>query len=152
MEEINQEIVGDIMAYKSDQQGRILEQYVRFVDTVSSDPTKDTNNMIDCIGIMEEQGVNVSRLLTASIGLSGEVGEFNDIVKKVLFQGKEVDEDTIRHLRSELGDICWYMAQACMALNTSFEEVIDMNIAKLSDRYPGGFDALRSASRKEGDI
>ena len=152
MEEINQEIVGDIMAYKSDQQGRILEQYVRFVDTVSSDPTKDTNNMIDCIGIMEEQGVNVSRLLTASIGLSGEVGEFNDIVKKVLFQGKEVDEDTIRHLRSELGDICWYMAQACMALNTSFEEVIDMNIAKLSDRYPGGLDALRSASRKEGDI
>ena len=140
------------MAYKSDQQGKILEQYVRFVDTVSSDPTKDTNNMIDCIGIMEEQGVNVSRLLTASIGLSGEVGEFNDIVKKVLFQGKEVDEDTIRHLRSELGDICWYMAQACMALNTSFEEVIDMNIAKLSDRYPGGFDALRSASRKEGDI
>ena len=140
------------MAYKSDQQGRILEQYVRFVDTVSSDPTKDTNNMIDCIGIMEEQGVNVSRLLTASIGLSGEVGEFNDIVKKVLFQGKEVDEDTIRHLRSELGDICWYMAQACMALDTSFEEVIDMNIAKLSDRYPGGFDALRSASRKEGDI
>ena len=140
------------MAYKSDQQGRILEQYVRFVDTVSSNPTKDTNNMIDCIGIMEEQGVNVSRLLTASIGLSGEVGEFNDIVKKVLFQGKEVDEDTIRHLRSELGDICWYMAQACMALNTSFEEVIDMNIAKLSDRYPGGFDALRSASRKEGDI
>lgn len=152
MEEINQEIVGDIMAYKSDQQGRILEQYVRFVDTVSSDPTKDTNNMIDCIGIMEEQGVNVSRLLTASIGLSGEVGEFNDIVKKVLFQGKEVDEDTIRHLRSELGDICWYMAQACMALDTSFEEVLDMNIAKLSDRYPGGFDALRSASRKEGDI
>ena len=140
------------MAYKTDQQGKILEQYVRFVDTVSSDPTKDTNNMIDCIGIMEEQGVNVSRLLTASIGLSGEVGEFNDIVKMVLFQGKEVDEDTIRHLRSELGDICWYMAQACMALDTSFEEVIDMNIAKLSDRYPGGFDALRSASRKEGDI
>ena len=140
------------MAYKTDQQGKILEQYVRFVDTVSSDPTKDTNNMIDCIGIMEEQGVNVSRLLTASIGLSGEVGEFNDIVKKVLFQGKEVDEDTIRHLRSELGDICWYMAQACMALDTSFEEVLDMNIAKLSDRYPGGFDALRSASRKEGDI
>jgi NTP pyrophosphatase (non-canonical NTP hydrolase) len=140
------------MAYKTDQQGKILEQYVRFVDTVSSDPTKNTADMIDCIGIMEEQGMNTSRLLTASIGLSGEVGEFNDIVKKVLFQGKEIDEDTIRHLRSELGDICWYMAQACMALDTSFEEVLDMNIAKLSDRYPGGFDALRSASRKEGDI
>ena len=138
------------MAYKTD--GGKLQQYVRFVDTVSSNPTKDTDNMIECIGIMEEQGVKVSRLLTASIGLSGEVGEFNDIVKKVLFQGKEVDEDTIKHLRSELGDVCWYLAQAIIALDTSFEEVIDMNIAKLSDRYPGGFDALRSASRKEGDI
>ena len=138
--------------YKSDNQGKILQQYVRFVDTVSSDSTRDTDDMVDCIGIMEEQGMNVSRLITASIGLSGEVGEFNDIVKKVMFQGKEVNEDTIRHLCSELGYICWYMAQACMALDTSFEEVIDMNIAKLSDRYPGGFDALRSASRKEGDI
>jgi len=138
------------MAYKTD--GGKLQQYVRFVDTVSSNPTKDTDNMIECVGIMEEQGVKVSRLLTASIGLSGEVGEFNDIVKKVLFQGKEVDEDTIKHLRSELGDVCWYLAQAMIALDTSFEEVIDMNIAKLSDRYPGGFDALRSASRKEGDI
>ena len=138
------------MVYKTD--GGKLQQYVRFVDTVSSNPTKDTDNMIECIGIMEEQGVKVSRLLTASIGLSGEVGEFNDIVKKVLFQGKEVDEDTIKHLRSELGDVCWYLAQAMIALDTSFEEVIDMNIAKLSDRYPGGFDALRSASRKEGDI
>jgi NTP pyrophosphatase (non-canonical NTP hydrolase) len=138
------------MAYKTD--GGKLQQYVRFVDTVSSNPTKDTDNMIECIGIMEEQGVKVSRLLTASIGLSGEVGEFNDIVKKVLFQGKEVDDDTIKHLRSELGDVCWYLAQAMIALDTSFEEVLDMNIAKLSDRYPGGFDALRSASRKEGDI
>ena len=138
------------MAYKTD--GGKLQQYVRFVDTVSSNPAKDTDNMIECIGIMEEHGVKVSRLLTASIGLSGEVGEFNDIVKKVLFQGKEVDEDTIKHLRSELGDVCWYLAQAMIALDTSFEEVIDMNIAKLSDRYPGGFDALRSASRKEGDI
>ena len=129
-----------------------LSDNINFVDTVSSDPTKNTADMIDCIGIMEEQGMNTSRLLTASIGLSGEVGEFNDIVKKVLFQGKEIDEDTIRHLRSELGDICWYMAQACMALDTSFEEIIDINVAKLSDRYPGGFDALRSASRKEGDI
>ena len=138
------------MAYKTE--GGKLQQYVRFVDTVSSNPTKDTDNMIECVGIMEEQGIKVSRLLTASIGLSGEVGEFNDIVKKVLFQGKEVDEDTIKHLRSELGDVCWYLAQAMIALDTSFEEVIDMNIAKLSDRYPGGFDALRSASRKEGDI
>jgi len=138
------------MAYKTD--GGKLQQYVRFVDTVSSNPTKDTDNMIECIGIMEEQGVKVSRLLTASIGLSGEVGEYNDVIKKCLFQGAPMDEETVVHLKKELGDIMWYVAQGVMALDTSFEEIIDMNIAKLSDRYPGGFDALRSASRKEGDI
>ena len=138
------------MAYKTD--GGKLQQYVRFVDTVSSNPTKDTDNMIECVGIMEEQGVKVSRLLTASIGLSGEVGEFNEIIKKCLFQGKEMDGDKIKHLRSELGDIMWYIAQACLALNTNIEEIIDMNTVKLESRYPGGFDAFRSENRKEGDI
>ena len=138
------------MAYKTD--GGKLQQYVRFVDTVSSNPTKDTDNMIECIGIMEEQGAHMSRLLTSCIGLSGEVGEYNDVIKKCLFQGAPMDEETVVHLKKELGDIMWYVAQGVMALDTSFEEIIDMNVAKLSDRYPGGFDALRSASRKEGDI
>ena len=106
----------------------------------------------DALEIMEEQGINPSRLLTASVGLSGEVGEFNDIVKKIIFQGKEIDDDIKKHLKSELGDICWYMAQALMALESSWEEVFDINVAKLSERYPGGFDALKSASRKVGDI
>ena len=130
----------------------ILNDYINFVDTVTSDMTKNYDDFKDALDIMLEQGIEPSRLLTASVGLSGEVGEFNDIVKKIIFQGKEIDDDTKKHLKSELGDICWYMAQALIALESSWEEVFDNNVAKLSARYPGGFDALKSASRKVGDI
>ena len=114
--------------------------------------TKNYDDFKDALDIMQEQGIEPSRLLTASVGLSGEVGEFNDIVTEILFQGKEIDEDTKKHLKSELSDICWYMVQAIKALDSSWEEIFDINIVKLSERYPGGFDALKSASRKVGDI
>ena len=130
----------------------ILNDYINFVDTVTSDMTKNYDDFKDALDIMQEQGIEPSRLLTASVGLSGEVGEFNDIVKKILFQGKEIDEDAKKHLKSELSDICWYMVQAIKALDSSWEEIFDINIVKLSERYPGGFDALKSASRKVGDI
>ena len=130
----------------------VLNDYNNFVNTVTSDASKNTKDFKDALDIMEEKGIDPSRLLTASVGLSGEVGEFNDIVKKLIFQGKEVDDDTKKHLKSELGDICWYMAQALIALDSSWEEVFDINVGKLSERYPGGFDALKSASRKVGDI
>ena len=130
----------------------LLNDYINFVDTVTSPATKEMVDFKDSLEIIEENGIQPSRLLTASVGLSGEVGEFNDIVKKIVFQGKEVDADTKKHLKSELGDICWYMAQALIALESSWEEVFDINVGKLSDRYPGGFDALKSASRKVGDI
>ena len=130
----------------------ILNDYINFVDTVTSDMTKNYDDFKDALDIMQEQGIEPSRLLTASVGLSGEVGEFSDIVKKILFQGKEIDEDTKKHLKSELSDICWYIVQAIKALDSSWEEIFDINIVKLSERYPGGFDALKSASRKVGDI
>ena len=130
----------------------ILNDYINFVDTVTSDMTKNYDDFKDALDIMQEQGIEPSRLLTASVGLSGEVGEFNDIVKKILFQGKEIDEDTKKHLKSELSDICWYKVQAIKALDSSWEEIFDINIVKLSERYPGGFDALKSASRKVGDV
>ena len=130
----------------------VLNDYNNFVNTVTSDASKNTKDFKDALDIMEEKGIDPSRLLTASVGLSGEVGEFNDIVKKLIFQGKEVDDDTKKHLKSELGDICWYMAQALIALDSSWEEIFDINVGKLSERYPGGFDALKSASRKVGDI
>ena len=131
---------------------KFLKQYQDFVDEVTSDSSKSLDHMIDSIDLMHEKKLTPSRLLTAGIGLSGEVGEFNEIIKKCIFQGKEMDEDKIIHLRKELGDIMWYVAQACLALNTNIEEIIDINTAKLSDRYPGGFDTFRSENRKEGDI
>ena len=87
----------------------LLQDYLEFVDEVSSDQTKNTDDFINSMEIMDEQGVDPSRLMTASIGLSGEVGEFNDIVKKCAFQGKEMDEDVVKHLKSELGDVMWYI-------------------------------------------
>jgi len=130
----------------------LLKDYQSFVDEVTSDQSKNLPDMIESLEILEEQGVNPARLLTAATGLAGECGEFNEIVKKCLFQGKSMDEDRIIHLRKELGDILWYVAQACLALNTNIEEIIDMNTVKLESRYPGGFDAFRSENRKEGDI
>ena len=130
----------------------LLKDYVRFVDEVTSNQSKDLVEMVQALEILEEQGVNPARLLTAGIGMAGECGEFNEIIKKCLFQGKEMDIDKIKHLRSELGDVMWYIAQACLALNTNIEEIIDMNTVKLESRYPGGFDAFRSENRKEGDI
>ena len=130
----------------------LLKDYVNFVDEVTSDQSKYFGDMVEALQILQEQGVEVSRLLTAGIGMSGEIGEFNEIIKKILFQGKEIDENTAKHLRKELGDVMWYVAQACIPLDTDIEEVIDINTAKLSDRYPGGFDTFRSENRKEGDI
>tara|TARA_Y100000114_G_scaffold67927_1_gene62256 strand:+ start:1566 stop:1973 length:408 start_codon:yes stop_codon:yes gene_type:complete len=130
----------------------LLNDYQEFVDEVSSDATKNLDDFIDATEIVDEQGVETSRLLTACIGLSGEVGEFNDIVKKCIFQGKEMDEDTVTKLMSELGDVMWYVAQGCLALGTDIEDLIDINTAKLEKRYPGGFDEFRSENRAEDDI
>ena len=130
----------------------LLNDYQEFVDEVSSDATKNLDDFIDATEIVDEQGVETSRLLTACIGLSGEVGEFNDIVKKCIFQGKEMDEDTVTKLKSELGDVLWYVAQGCLALGTDIEDLIDINTAKLEKRYPGGFDEFRSENRAEEDI
>ena len=130
----------------------LLSDYQDFVDMVTSDASKNMDDFGDALDIMDEQGVEPTRLMTASIGLSGEVGEFNDIVKKCLFQGKEMDENTVTHLKKELGDIMWYIAQGCIALGTDIEELIDINTAKLKDRYPDGFDGFRSDNRDEDDV
>ena len=85
--------------------------------------------------------------------MSAESGEFTEIVKKMIFQGEPVNEENLFHLKRELGDIMWYVAQACMALDTDFNEIIEMNVDKLKSRYPGGeFDVHCSENRKEGDV
>jgi NTP pyrophosphatase (non-canonical NTP hydrolase) len=96
---------------------------------------------------------DVPRLLTAALGMSAEAGEFTEVVKKIILQGKPYNEENVFHMKRELGDICWYIAQACMALDTNFREIMEMNYEKLSARYPeGAFDVYRSENRVEGDL
>ena len=91
--------------------------------------------------------------MTAAFGMSAEAGEFTEVVKKIFLQGKPYTEENVFHMKRELGDLCWYLAQACMALDITFEEVLEMNYEKLSARYPeGAFDVYRSENRVQGDL
>jgi NTP pyrophosphatase (non-canonical NTP hydrolase) len=102
---------------------------------------------------LRENGFPTERLLTAAVGMSAEAGEFTEIIKKIVFQGKPVNQENIFHLKRELGDIMWYVSQACIGLDISIEEVIQMNFEKLSARYPEGtFSIERSENRKENDV
>ena len=129
------------------------EKYVEFVKGVTSEPSLDYGAMGSRLAELEVTGTNTSQLLTAALGLTAESGEFTEVVKKILFQGKPVTEDNLFHLKRELGDIMWYVAQACMGLDTTIDEIIEMNVDKLKSRYPGGeFDVHYSENRKEGDL
>ena len=130
------------------------EKYLDFVEGVTSDESLHYAALVSRMNNLElEDQCNVPQLLTAALGLTAESGEFTEIVKKILLQGKPYNEDNVFHMKRELGDICWYIAQACMALDTSFDEIIEMNVDKLKKRYPGGeFDVSKSEHRAEGDI
>jgi len=129
-------------------------KYVEFVKEVTSEPSLDYAAFLARTNSLEiENDCNVTQLLTAALGLTAESGEFTEVVKKIIFQGKPYSEENVFHMKRELGDICWYLAQACMALDTTFDEVIEMNVEKLQARYPGGnFDVHYSENRKEGDL
>ena len=130
------------------------EKYLEFVSEVTSNPSKDIAQLFRRMTDLEvEQDADVPRLLTAALGLSAESGEFTEVIKKIVLQGKPYNKENVFHLKRELGDICWYLAQACMALDTTFDEIIEMNVEKLKARYPGGeFDVRKSENRKEGDL
>ena len=129
------------------------KRYAEFVNAVTSEESKDGIAFVNRLRNLEGDNCEIHRLLTAAVGISAEGGEFMEIVKKIIFQGKPYNEDNIFHMKRELGDICWYLAQACMALDTDFDELMEMNIDKLKARYPGGeFDAHYSENRKEGDL
>ena len=130
------------------------KKYLDFVDGVTSDPSKNIGELLRRISQLEvEDDCDVPHLLTAALGLTAEAGEFTEVVKKIILQGKPYNEENIFHMKRELGDICWYIAQACMALDTTFDEVIEMNVDKLKARYPGGeFDVHHSENRVDGDV
>jgi len=130
-----------------------LSKYAIFVDGVTSDPSKDYQSFVESLDDLDGQGSNIHRLLTAAVGVSAEGGEFMEIVKKMVFQGKPWSDHNRKHLVIELGDVMWYVAQACMALDISFEEVLERNVQKLEKRYPGGsFDIYDSENRAADDL
>ena len=130
-----------------------FERYEKFVDAVTSEPSTDFLALSDRLVALDEKGANIERLLTAGVGINAEGGEFLEIIKKMVFQGKPWDDHNREHLIIELGDLMWYVAQACMALDVSFEEVIERNVKKLEKRYPdGAFDIYFSENRAEGDL
>ena len=129
-------------------------KYIEFVRQTTSPASSDFAQLLSRMTELEANDeVDVPRLLTAALGMSAEAGEFTEVVKKVFLQGKPYNQEAQFHLKRELGDICWYLAQACMALDTSIDEVLQMNYEKLSARYPEGtFDVYRSENRVEGDL
>ena len=129
-----------------------LEKYAVFVDGVTSNPSKDYKSFLDSIEYLDGEGSNIQRLLTAAVGISAEGGEFMEIVKKMLFQGKPWNDDNREHLIIELGDFMWYVMQACKALDVSLDDVIAGNVEKLKKRYPGGdFNVYHSENRAADD-
>ena len=134
-------------------QQNLLEEYTDFVDKVTSEASKSSDKMKERIEYLNFRDIEMSRLLTAGVGLSGEVGEFNEIIKKIMFQEKTFDDVTHEQMKRELGDIMWYVAQACLALKLSLVDVINGNKEKLSKRFPQHrFDESDDANRNLKDV
>ena len=128
-----------------------------FVKEVTSGESLSTvqmyNRMVDIETTESKLKVNVASLMTGAIGIASEGGEFAEIVKKCVFQGKPMDDETQFHIKRELGDIMWYWITSCRAMGLDPNEVIEENVNKLKARYPGGeFDVHYSENRKEGDL
>ena len=130
-----------------------FDKYTEFVNAVTSEESKYGGHFQDRLRDLYSKDFNTHRALTAALGLSAESCEFTEIVKKIVFQGKPVTKENLFHMKRELGDIMWYFIQACILLDTTPEEIIEMNVDKLKSRYPGGeFDVYHSENRREGDL
>ena len=132
-----------------------LNKYSEFVEEVTSQESNQLAPMARRLSILEgtDGKINMSLLLTGGIGLSSETGEFNEIIKKCIFQGKPLNDETVFHCKRELGDIIWYWINSCRALGLDPNEVIEENVNKLKSRYPGGeFDVHYSENRQKGDL
>lgn len=130
-----------------------LNKYQEFVQTVTSQPSNNLDTFTARVNELNSQGLNVPLLMTAAIGLASEGGELNEIIKKMVFQGKPYNEENRFHMMRELGDIIWYWINACRALGYDPNDVIAENVTKLQARYPTGhFDAFYSENRKDGDL
>ena len=130
-----------------------INDYAKFVDSTTSNESKKFLAFIDSTSKLEAQdNINVPRVMTSAIGMLAESGEFTEVLKKMVFQGKEFSEENRFHMKRELGDILWQWIQGCIALGYTPDEVMDENIKKLEARYPNGFEVARSETREVGDI
>jgi NTP pyrophosphatase (non-canonical NTP hydrolase) len=142
-----------------------LNKYLQFVEAVTSQASNDLTTFHDTVDRLDSNyelidgemkhgpDVNIPLLITACFGLAAESGEFIEVPKKIIFQGKALTDDNVFHMKRELGDIMWYWINACRALNLDPNDVIAENVRKLESRYPGGqFDAFYSENRKDGDL
>ena len=128
------------------------DEYLKFVSGVTSKESSDYDAFIARFAELKDQ-VDLNRLLTAAIGVGAEGGEFAEIVKKITFQGKPYDDASREHMIVELGDVMWYIAQACLSLGVSIDDLVIRNVKKLEARYPeGAFEVVRSENRRDGDI
>ncbi len=154
--------VEDAMKEKMEHEKKVAQQsplevdwdkYADFVEVMTSDATKDYESYMKRLDELKGQGCDVNRLTTAAIGLSAEAGEFQEIVKKVLFQNKPWNDANKEHLVIELGDVMWYVVQACKALDVRIQDVLIGNTFKLLKRYPeGSFDFMKSEYRAPNDL
>ena len=128
-------------------------KYIEFVRQTTSPASSDFNKLIERMQELDEEGVKLTHLLTFALGASAEMGEAVEIIKKCLLQGKPFNDDAKVHLLKECSDCFWYFAQLCIAMDVSFEDIMQINYEKLSARYPEGtFSVYRSENRVEGDI
>lgn len=128
-------------------------KYIEFVRQTTSPASSDISILIDRIKQLDEDGVKLTHLLTFALGGAAEMGEAVEIIKKCLLQGKPFNEDAKIHILKECSDCFWYLAQFCIAMDVSFEDIMQVNYEKLSARYPeGSFSVYRSENRKEGDL
>ena len=129
------------------------KKYIEFVRETTSKASSDFPSLLSRLTELEVEDANVPRLMTAAFGISAEAGELVEIIKKIFLQGKPYNEENVIHMKKEAGDILWYMSQLCIALDTTFEELMEINYQKLSARYPEGtFNIHRSENRVEGDL
>jgi NTP pyrophosphatase (non-canonical NTP hydrolase) len=127
--------------------------YSDFVAKVTSEPSMDLDALKRSFDDIESNSnIKTARLLTAALGLGSETGEFVEIVKKMILQGKPPSDENIFHMKRELGDIMWYWTTACASLDLDPFEVINENQKKLEARYGEKFEIKRSEVRKEGDL
>ena len=131
-----------------------LNKYKDFVEKVTSIQSNETGALsVQLEKLEHDSGDNMALLITGAIGIASEGGEYAEIVKKCIFQGKPMDDETIFHIKRELGDIAWYWINSCRALNLDPNEVLAENVNKLKSRYPGGeFDVHYSENRQKGDL